>query len=39
MSKEDKNEYPQRYGSDLMAELIANLKVPFIALNPGKSVV
>lgn len=37
MGKEDKNEYPQRYGSDLMAELIANLKVPFIALNPGAS--
>lgn len=26
-----------RYGSDLMAELIANLDVPFIALNPGAS--
>src|SRR5680860_21812 len=27
----------ERYGSDLMAELIANLDVPFIALNPGAS--
>jgi thiamine pyrophosphate-dependent acetolactate synthase large subunit-like protein len=26
-----------RYGSDLMAELIANLDIPFIALNPGAS--
>lgn len=26
-----------RYGSDLMAELIANLDVPFVALNPGAS--
>lgn len=26
-----------RYGSDLMAELIANLDVSFVALNPGAS--
>lgn len=27
----------ERYGSDLMAELIANLDVAFVALNPGAS--
>jgi acetolactate synthase-1/2/3 large subunit len=27
----------KRYGSDLMAEIIANLDIPYIALNPGAS--
>ncbi|WP_102348671.1 thiamine pyrophosphate-binding protein [Bacillus sp. Marseille-P3661] len=27
----------KKYGSDIMAELISNLNIPFIALNPGAS--